>query len=200
MLNTSVTNVGPPLTIIGKDLDVIATFNADLNPNAGKQQAGRFMSFDAATDQLTPWDGLGDAAGATIFGVLADGFDITGQTTEVTAAVMVYRGGTFLRQEIESANNAAIPPGGPLDNALRILGIQLEYSYDAYTGLEPVPAGGKVYPMPAAELAEKEEKPTEPGPGPAPEPGPGAPEHQPGRPGLPGKPGKSGQPVEERRQ
>jgi hypothetical protein len=141
MLQVTVTSVGAPLTIIGKDLDADATFNADLNPNAGKQVAGRFMSYDPATQQLTPWDGIADAPGATIFGILADGFDITGQTASVTAAVMVYRGGTFLRQEIESANNAAIVPGGPLDKALRDLGISLEQSYDQYVGLNPVPTG-----------------------------------------------------------
>jgi hypothetical protein len=158
MLNTSVTHVGPPLTIIGNDLDAVASFNADLNPNAGKQRAGRFMSYDPATEQLTPWDGLADAVGATIFGVLADGFDITADNVNVTAAVMVYRGGTFLSQEIESANNAAITPGGPLDKALRDLGITLKYSYDAYTDISPVPTGGKVYPMPASEAAPPEEQ------------------------------------------
>jgi hypothetical protein len=63
----------------------------------------------------------------------------------VTAAVMVYREGIFLRQEIESANNAAITPDGPLDKALRDLGIFLELSYPGYVGLNPVPTG--VQPM-----------------------------------------------------
>jgi hypothetical protein len=141
MLNTKVTNVRAPLTIIGKDLDAGATFNGDLNPNAGKQAAGRFMSYDAATAQLTPWDGLTDAAGATIYGILADDVDITGNDTEVTAVVMVYREGVFLRQEIESANNAHIPAGGPLDLALSAKGLHLEYSYEDYVGIPTVPAG-----------------------------------------------------------
>lgn len=131
------------LTIIGKDLDVGNTFNSDLNPNAGKQMAGRFMSYDAANKQLTPWDGLADADGATIFGVLADDVveDVAGQQTEVTKAVMVYRTGTFLRQEIETANNAVITPDGPLDKALRDLGIYLEWSYMDYVGIPNPPAG-----------------------------------------------------------
>lgn len=140
-LNSKVVNVGPPLTIVGKDLDVGATFNGDINPNAGKQRAGRFMSYDPATGQLTPWDGVVDVPGATIFGVLADDFDITADNTKVTAQCMVYRAGTFLRQEIESANNAAIPPGGALDKKLNDISIFLEYSYEGYLGLSPVPTG-----------------------------------------------------------
>lgn len=134
--------VGPPLTIIGKDLEAGATFNADLDPTTGKQRAGRFMSYDPATMMLTPWDGVVDAAGATIFGVLADDCDTREDSqTEVESAAMVYRDGTFLRQEIESANNAAIEPGGALDAALRLLGIYLEQSYEQYVGLQPVPTG-----------------------------------------------------------
>jgi hypothetical protein len=155
MLNTKIVNVGPPLTIVGKDLDVGATFNADLNPNAGKQRAGRFMSYDPATKQLTPWDGLADTTGATIFGVLADDVDVTADNVNVSAAVMVYREGVFLRQEIESANNAAIPPGGPLDTVLDDKGIYLEQSYETYVGISPVPTG--VEPMGAeAEPAKTE--------------------------------------------
>jgi hypothetical protein len=136
-----VTNVGPPLTIIGKDLDVGSTFNADVNPNAGKQRAGRFMSYDPATKQLTPWDGVADAGGLTIFGVLADDLDVLADNQNVSAAAMVYRTGNFLRQEIESANNAHIPPGGPLDVKLDEKGIYLEWSYEGYLGVEPVPSG-----------------------------------------------------------
>lgn len=144
--NIRTVSVGPPLTIIGKDLDVGATFNADLNPNTGRQRAGRLMSYDPATQQLTPWDGVVDAVGATIFGILADDVveDVIGGQSEVTTAVMVYREGNFLRQEIESANNAAIPPGGPLDTVLRDLGIYLEQSYEGYVGIDPVPAGVEV--------------------------------------------------------
>jgi hypothetical protein len=133
--------VQPAITIIGKDLDAGATFNADLNPNAGVQKAGRFMSYDKATKQLTPWDGVADAAGATIYGVLADDFDITDNNQTVSMAVMIYREGVFLRQEIESANNAEITVDGPLDTRLRDLGILLEYSYEGYTGINPMPPG-----------------------------------------------------------
>jgi hypothetical protein len=141
MAMTGTGQVQPAITIIGKDLDAGATFNADLNPNAGTQKAGRFMSYDDTTKQLTPWDGTADAAGATIYGVLANDFDITADNVNVTLAVMVYREGIFLRQEIESANNAHIPAGSPLDKALRDLGISLEYSYEGYEGLNPVPTG-----------------------------------------------------------
>lgn len=141
MLQTSTRTVGAPLTIVGKDLDVGSTFNGDLNPNAGKQRAGRFMSYDDTTKQLTPWDGTADAGGGTIFGVLADDVDITANNTDVTAAVMIYREGVFLRQEIEAANNAHIPPNGTLDKKLRDLGIFLEYSYEDYVGVQPVPQG-----------------------------------------------------------
>jgi hypothetical protein len=67
---------------------------------------------------------------------------------------MVYRAGLFLRQEIESANNAAITPDGAIDIALRDLGILLEQSYDQYVGLSPVPAG--VVPLGAEAEAEAE--------------------------------------------
>lgn len=158
------TQTGPPLTIIGKDLEAGSTFNADLAPTTGKQRAGRFMSYDPANMVLTPWDGVADAPGATIFGILADDCDTREDSqTEVESAAMVYRDGTFLRQEIESANNAAIEPGGPLDNALRLLGIYLELSYEGYVGIDPVPAG--VVPMGLTE----DTKVGKPGPGPGPE-------------------------------
>lgn len=154
-----VINVGPPLTIVGKDLEIGATFNADLNPTTGRQRAGRFMSYDPATQQLTPWDGVADAVGATIFGILADDVveDVLGGEIEVTKAVMVYRDGTFLRQEIEAANNAAIEPGGALDSVLRGLGINLEQSYEGYVGIDPVPAG--VVPLGDAPAGESQSAP-----------------------------------------
>jgi hypothetical protein len=145
MAMTRFGTVVPAITIIGKDLDAGATFNADLNPNTGKQRAGRFMSYDTTNRWLTPWDGIADAVGATIYGVLANDVDITDNNTTVSTAVMVYREGTFLRQEIESANNAAITPGGVLETALRDIGITLELSYEGYIGVSPVPAG--VQPM-----------------------------------------------------
>jgi hypothetical protein len=166
-----------PLTIIGKDLDVGATFNADLNPNSGQQRAGRLMSYDKATKQLTPWDGIADANGQTIFGVLADDVDITGDNINVTTAVMVYRAGLFLRQEIESANNAAITPDGVIDNRLRDLGISLEQSYEAYLGVNPVPAG--VEPMEGAPVeAAKQQPPQQQQPPPHQPPPPKAAPHK----------------------
>jgi hypothetical protein len=72
---------------------------------------------------------------------------------------MIYRGGTFLRQEIESANNTAITPDSAVDMALRDKGIYLEQSYEGYLGLSPVPAG--VLPLDeeaAAEAAAKTAK------------------------------------------
>jgi hypothetical protein len=127
--------------IIGKDLDVGATFNADLDPAAGKQRAGRFMSYDATAKLLKLWDGIADPEGATIYGVLSDDVDTTENTSTVSMAAMVYREGTFRRQEIESANNASINPGSVLETTLRGLGINLELSYEGYVGISPVPAG-----------------------------------------------------------
>jgi hypothetical protein len=141
MLRTSQVTIGTMLTIIGKDLDAGATFNGDIDPAAGKQKAGRFMSYNAATKTLIPWDGLTDATGDTIFGVLAD--DVLTDLTN-HEPVMVYRRGTFLRQEIETANNAVIGAGGALDLALSDKGIFLEFSYEGYQGLEGAPAGGTI--------------------------------------------------------
>lgn len=135
MLNTRVENVGAPLTIVGKDLDVGATFNADVTPGQGKLRAGTLMKYDNATMQLAK-----GASGDNLFGVLADEYDDTNVGGEIIPA-MVYREGVFLRQEIESANNFAIPPGGADDLALRDKGIYLEQSYETYVGLNPVPAG-----------------------------------------------------------
>lgn len=131
------------LTIVGKDLDIGNTFNSDLDPATGKQMAGRFMSYDAANKKLKPWDGVVDAVGATIFGVLADDVSTLDETGAATLKMpgMVYRTGTFLRQEIETANNAVIDPNGTLDKALRDLGIYLEWSYQDYIGIPNPPAG-----------------------------------------------------------
>lgn len=153
MLQVSVVSVGAPLTIIGKDLDAGATFNADVTPGAGKLRAGTLMKYDVATQALAKATVTGGTPD-TVFGVLSDEFDDTGATTPIPA--MVYREGTFLRQEIESANNAPITPGSALDLALRDLGINLELSYESYVGLNPVPAG--VQPM----AMETEEPPATP--------------------------------------
>jgi hypothetical protein len=131
------------LTIVGKDLDIGNTFNSDCDPAAGLQMAGRFMSYDAANMKLVPWDGVADAPGVTIFGVLSDDISTLDDTGAATLQfpVMVYRTGTFLRQELEIANNAVITPDGPLDNALRDKGIYLEWSYQDYEKLPTPPAG-----------------------------------------------------------
>jgi hypothetical protein len=44
---------------------------------------------------------------------------------------------------LEAANNAHIPPGGPLDLALNGKSIFLEYSYEGYIGVDPVPSGAE---------------------------------------------------------
>jgi hypothetical protein len=59
---------------------------------------------------------------------------------------MCYRGGTFLRQEIESANQVLIPPDGPVDQALRKLGILLEWSYENYQMQNPPPEAPETIP------------------------------------------------------
>ena len=144
--------VAAPLTIIGKDLDVGATFNGDTTPNVGVLRAGTLMKYTSGTQTLAK----AVVGTDTVFGVLADDVDTgTGGATEILP-VMVYRRGVFLRQEIESANNAAITPGSAVDVALNDLGIFLELSYEAYGGLSPVPAG--VQPMQMAfEPPEEEE-------------------------------------------
>jgi hypothetical protein len=142
MLQVSVTSVSAPLTIIGKDLDAGATFNADVTLGAGKLRAGTIMKYTVGSQSLAA-----DLTATAPFGLLADEFDDTGATSPMPA--MVYRAGLFLRQEIESANNLAIPPNSAIDIALRDLGIMLEQSYDQYVGLSPVPAG--VVPLGAPE-------------------------------------------------
>lgn len=136
MSMTRTGTVSAPITIIGKDLDAGATFNADVTPGIGVLKAGTLMSFDVATQIL---DKAVD--GPTTFGILADELD-TGAAgaTEVKVA-MIYREGVFLRQEIESANNLDINTGDANDLALRDKGMILEFSYEGYEGLTPVPPG-----------------------------------------------------------
>jgi hypothetical protein len=138
--STSVTNVGQPLTIIGKDLDAGATFNSDVALGTGPLRAGQIMNYTPATQVLTPnLNGALPTAPIVLYGILADDFDDTGSTVALPA--MVYKEGTFLRQELESANNYAIPPGSTIELNLRDNGIMLEQSYELYTGLSPIPAG-----------------------------------------------------------
>jgi hypothetical protein len=142
-----------PITIIGKDLDAVATFNADVTPGSGVLKAGTIMKYSVATQQLAPAV-LGTDV---IHGILSDDGDFSDAV--VIYPAMIYRGGTFLRQEIESANNTAITPDSAVDMALRDKGIYLEQSYEGYLGLSPVPAG--VLPLDeeaAAEAAAKTAK------------------------------------------
>lgn len=133
--------VAAPITIVGKDLDVGATFNADTTPGVGVLKAGTLMKYTAATKVLD----VAEVGTDTIFGILSDDVDTGPEGATEVLAVMVYRRGTFLRQEIESANNVAITPGSAVDLALNDIGIFLELSYEAYEGLSPVPSG--VQPM-----------------------------------------------------
>lgn len=144
MAMTRTATVSAPLTIIGKDLDAGATFNSDLKPaQAAVLRAGTLVKYDATNKQCDKWVGGTDAV-TLVAGVLADDADGT-HATEITP-VMFYRRGTFLRQEIESANNFLIKPGDATDIGLRDSGIFLELSYDAYTGLNPIPAGAVTTP------------------------------------------------------
>lgn len=133
--------VAAPLTIIGKDLSAYATFNGDTTPAVGVLRAGTLMKYTAASKTLDK----AVVGTDTIFGVLADDIDTGGAGVTEIQPVMVYRAGTFLRQEIESANNVSITPGSAVDLALNDLGIHLELSYEGYLGLNPVPSG--VQPM-----------------------------------------------------
>ncbi len=149
LLQTTLTNISAPLTIVGKDLEAGATFNADVTLGAGKLRAGTLMKYDTGTQALAKATVTGGTPDA-VFGVLADEFDDTGAATPIPA--MVYRKGVFLRQEIESANNVALVPGGAIDILLRDLGILLEQSYPGYVGLSPVPSGV----VPLSEISEQE--------------------------------------------
>lgn len=129
----------PVLTIVGKDLDLRGTFNSDVVAGQGLLPAGRLMTYDAAAKAFTAWD-LDPLGAGNIFGVLA--FEIDGTDPAApNLPGMVYRAGTFLRQEIEFANQIAIPPNGPVDVELRNKGLLLEWSYEDYVGLDPAPPG-----------------------------------------------------------
>lgn len=137
MSMTRTGTVAPTITIIGKDLEAEATFNADTVPALGVLKAGTVMKYTVATRLLEKC-----VLGTDVpFGILADDVDTGAAGATEVPIVMIYRGGTFLRQEIESANNTAIGPGSALDLSLRDMGIYLELSYDDYDGLSPVPAG-----------------------------------------------------------
>jgi hypothetical protein len=144
--------VAAPITIIGKDLDAGATFNGDTAPALGVLRAGTIMKYTAASKLLEKAT-LGGVTPDTVFaGILADDVDTGPVGATEVPVVMIYRRGVFLRQEIESANDFAITPGSPLDIALADLGIHLEWSYESYAGLAPVPTG--VVPTPFAEEEE----------------------------------------------
>jgi hypothetical protein len=82
MLGVTVTGVGPPLTVVGKDVDVDATFNADVALGTGRLKAGTIMKYTAATLTLAA-----DPTASAPFGLLADGFDDTGSATALPALV-----------------------------------------------------------------------------------------------------------------
>jgi hypothetical protein len=136
-------NVVTGITIIGKDLDAGATFNADVAVGTGLHKAGEIVKYDATAKTFAKWVGGTDAV-TLAYGILADDVDATSAT--VVEPAMCYRRGVFLRQEIESANNFLIKPGDATDVGLRDIGIHLELSYDAYDGLSPVPAGAVTTP------------------------------------------------------
>jgi hypothetical protein len=125
------------ITIIGKDLDAGATFNGDIAPAQGVIKAGRLLKYTVATKTLAP----AVVGTDTVFGLLAADVDTGAVGATEILPVLVYRRGTFLRQEVESANNVVIGAGGAVDLALNDLGIFLEFSYDGYVGLSPAPAG-----------------------------------------------------------
>jgi hypothetical protein len=125
------------ITIIGSDLDARATFNGDTTPAQGVLKAGTLMKYTVGTKVLAK----AVVGTDTIFGVLADDVDTGAAGATEVLPVMVYRAGTFLRQEIESANNVVIGAGSAVDLALADAGIHLEFSYEGYQGLNPAPAG-----------------------------------------------------------
>jgi len=125
------------ITIIGKDLNAYATFNGDVAAAQGVIKAGRLMKYTVATKTLAP----AVVGTDTVFGVLAADVDTGAAGATEILPIMVYRAGTFLRQEVESANNVVIGAGGAVDLALNDLGIFLEFSYSGYDGLSPAPAG-----------------------------------------------------------
>jgi head decoration protein D len=133
----------PVTSIIGKDLDAGATFNADVALAAGVLEAGTIVKYDTTAKTFAKWVGGTDAVGL-IFGILAQGVDATSAT--VVEVGMCYRRGVFNRQEIESANNLLIAPGGATDVGLKDTGIYLDLTYDSYDNLTPVPAGAVLTP------------------------------------------------------
>ena len=152
MAMTRTGTVAAPISIIGKDLDARATMNGDTTPNVGVLKAGTLMKYTAASKTFDK----AVVGTDTVAGLLSDDVDTgTGGATEILP-VMVYRAGTFRRQAVESANNVSITPGSAVDIALNDLGIHLELEYEAYEGVNPVPAG--VQPMSATADIEEEER------------------------------------------
>lgn len=125
------------ITIIGKDIDAGATFNGDIAPAQGVLKAATLMKYDAATKVLAK----AVIGTDVVFGLLAVGVDTGAAGATEVLPGMVYRRGTFLRQEVESANNTVIGAGDANDLALQDKGIYLEFSYSGYVGLSPAPAG-----------------------------------------------------------
>ena len=141
MYRTGQTTV--PTSIIGRDLDAGAQFNADVAVGTGIHKAGEIVKYDTTAKTFAKWVGGTDAV-TLIYGILA--FEVDATSGTVVEVGMCYRRGVFNRQEVESANNYLIAPGGAADVGLRDVGIHLDLTYDAYDGLTPVPAGAVLTP------------------------------------------------------
>ncbi|HXB10673.1 MAG TPA: hypothetical protein VNZ45_01700 [Bacteroidia bacterium] len=130
----------PVITIIGKDLEAAATFNASFDNAAQNRSlfpAGRFMQYSPTTKNMTPITTFTAGWAANVAGVLAHDVD----NTDGDAVGMFYRNGTFLRQEVEAANqiSGGIVAGSADDITLQGKGIFLEYSYERYEDIETPP-------------------------------------------------------------
>ena len=137
----------PVKTIVGKDLDIGATFNAIIAVHQGLIPAGRFMTYRPTTKDMVPYTGVYTGAPAAtdaelISGILAQDVD-SGGTGDPEEPGMIYRRGTFLLQEIEEANSATIRDQAFLQ-VLRKNGLYFEWSWEGYALMEPGIPGGPI--------------------------------------------------------
>jgi|SRR5271165_3517826 len=152
MLEITRVTISPNLPLIGKDLDVGATLNADVAANQTDLPAGTIMSLtEGATREMVKLPALPvplPAAATAIIGILAA--DSYATVPAANRPAMIYRRGVFIRSTVNEVNamvtgagaGAALGPinyQDPSDNALNSRGIFLEESWDEPAlGVSPI--------------------------------------------------------------
>jgi hypothetical protein len=140
MLEITRVDIKPNLPLIGKDLDVGATHNADVSAAQPDLPAGTIMHFTAVGPaQEMVKATLPLVAPATgWYGILAadsyQTFDNAATPVAINRPAMVYRRGVFIRSTVNEVNGSTFTPNTAAGLAQELIlqdaGIFLEESWD----------------------------------------------------------------------